>query len=417
MTPDQLEDAWAAGRIVPLAAPQDQTELAGAWGKEGPGPVLEGLQRCFGPGVVVGSGGSSGRRRWCLQPLRHLQASADATGAWLQQQGLDPAACLHLNPLPMHHVSGLLPLVRARRWGCDQRSIAPDLMRDPEALVAALLLPADRPLLLSLVPTQLQRLMASDQGLAWLRRLAVIWVGGAPLLEAEAARARAEGLRLAPCYGATETAGMVCVLAPERFLAGAGGCGHPLGDGGLRIEVSSGAIAVRCARLSPGFLAQGELYPLPASGDIEPLGGSWWESGDAGRLGPEGLRVLGRLDGAIHSGGETLFPEVLEERLQAEAKAAGLPLRAVLLLSQVDPEWGQRLVALVRAVDGVPLALEELQALTWRWKPAERPRRWHWCPRLAPTANGKWQRSYWQQWLISLQADTSRPHHDLPHRH
>ena len=40
-----------------------------------------------GPGVVLASGGSSGRRRWCLQPHRHLQQAAAATGRWLQQQG------------------------------------------------------------------------------------------------------------------------------------------------------------------------------------------------------------------------------------------------------------------------------------------------------------------------------------------
>ena len=39
--------------------------------------------------------------------------------------------------------------------------------------------------LLSLVPTQLHRLLADPAGVDWLRGFAVIWVGGAPLASAE----------------------------------------------------------------------------------------------------------------------------------------------------------------------------------------------------------------------------------------
>jgi o-succinylbenzoate---CoA ligase len=74
MNVEQLRQAWAAGRIVPLAAAEHRAELAAALGPADPAAVLEPLQRQWGPGVLVGSGGSSGRRRWCLQPLSHLQA-------------------------------------------------------------------------------------------------------------------------------------------------------------------------------------------------------------------------------------------------------------------------------------------------------------------------------------------------------
>jgi O-succinylbenzoic acid--CoA ligase len=411
MRPDLLQGAWAAGRIVPLATAQQRAELAVALGPGDRRGVLEPLQRQWGPGVLVGSGGSSGGRRWCLQPLSHLQASAAATGRWLEGVEIDPAACLHLNPMPLHHVSGLLPLVRARQWACGHLPIAPVLLRDPEALAAALPVPSDRPTLISLVPTQLQRLMAAPAGLAWLRQLAVIWVGGAPLPQVAAARARAEGLRLAPCYGATETAAMVCALAPERFLAGAAGCGLQLADVELRFEPDTGAIAVRTARLSPGWLERGELRPLPGCEPGASGRQGWWRSGDGGRLTPEGLLVLGRLDGALHSGGETVFPEVLEERLLAAAQVAGLPLEAVLLLPEDDPEWGQRLVALVRPAPAPTGAQESLlaslAALTRPWLPAERPRRWLLCPELACSAHGKWQRGHWRGWLTSLEAGRS----------
>ncbi|WP_216903992.1 AMP-binding protein [Synechococcus sp. CCY 9618] len=392
-----LEAAWRERRLVALAGPGQRRDLALALGPcAGPG---EPLGR-FGAAVVLGSGGSAGQRHWCLQPLAHLQAAADATADWLLARGLEPADCLHLDPLPLHHVSGLLPLVRARRWGAELGWLAPALMRSAALLAEACPLPRDRPVLLSLVPTQLARLLASPAGIDWLAGCAVIWVGGAALPASLAEAARRARLPLAPCYGATETAAMVCALPPERFLAGGIGCGDPLAGVALRLDGSTAAVEVRSDRLSPGYLEAGRFLPLP----LQP--GGWWRSGDAGRIGPQGLEVLGRLDGALHSGGETVFPERLEERLQAAAARRGAPLEALLLLARPDPEWGERLEALVRPCrgDDGPRLLQLLQSIVSGWPPAERPRRWHLCPALAPTAAGKWERGRWQRWLDSLEA-------------
>jgi O-succinylbenzoic acid--CoA ligase len=188
---------------------------------------------------------------------------------------------------------------------------------------------------------------------------------------------------------------MVTAQSPVDFLAGAAGCGRPLADVRLRTG-EAGALEVRTARLSTGWLAGGVLQPLPLDGE------GWWRSGDAAVLADDGsVQLLGRLDGALLSGGETVFPESLEERLLAEAVAAGLPLTALLLLGEDDPEWGQRLVALVRPVKGAAAAplLADLAALVAAWPPAERPRRWLACPALAPSATGKWQRGRWRLWL------------------
>ena len=396
-----LEAAWSAGRAVGLAHPADREALMAAIGS---GAALA----PWDAAVVLGSGGSSGGRRWCVQPLAHLQASADATATWLHAQGLEPAACLHLDPLPLHHVSGLLPLVRCRRWGAALRLLPPELLRDPSLLAAACPLPAERPVLLSLVPTQLGRLMARPEGLSWLRGCRVIWVGGAALPAPLAEQARLQGLRLAPCYGATETAAMVAALAPERFLAGEAGCGAGFPDAELRLAAAApaalalgtdppgaAALEVRTARLSPGWLEAGRLLPLPRDGE------GWWRSGDAARLEEGRLTVLGRLDGALQSGGETVFPELLEGRLLAAAAAAALPLEAVLLLGLPDAEWGERLVALVRPgpeADAAAL-IRALKQITARWWPAERPRHWQLCPSLAATAAGKWERARWRHWL------------------
>ena len=103
------------------------------------------------------------------------------------------------------------------------------------------------------------------------------------------------------------------------------------------------------------------------------------------------LMLLGRLDGAIHSGGITVFPEQLEVRLMAAAQEVGLPLKAVLFLGVHDPEWGDAEALLLR-----------LQAMTDCWLPPERPQRWHHCADLASTTAGKWERARWRTWLKDL---------------
>lgn len=391
-----IERIWGQGGCVALAGPGERQRLADELAAAG---ALD-----PGPAVLLGSGGSAGARRWCLQPLAHLQASARATGAWLEGLGLDPATCLHLNPLPLHHVSGLLPLVRCRIWGAELRWLAAEAMRDPRRLVAGCPLPSDRPVLLSLVPTQLLRLLEDPAGLDWLAACRLIWLGGAALPADLAARARAAGLPLAPCYGATETAAMVCVQSPQRFLAGEPGCGTPLADVRLRLDPRSGAVEVATPRLSPGCLRHGRFEPLLRTDD------GWWRSGDAGRLDAAGLQILGRLDGAIHSGGETVFPEQLEARLLAGARESGLPLATLLLLAEPDPVWGQRLAALVRPQPGgdAEALIAALRRQVGTWPPAERPRRWLACPTLAATEAGKWRRGQWQEWLQGQQ-DTLAP--------
>ena len=382
-----MEQLRGRGGILGLATGQELEALELALGEGDP----EGL--ALAPALALGSGGSMGRRRWCLQPLAHLEASAAATGTWLQGLGIDPSRALVVNPLPWHHVSGLMPWLRSQCWGAEHRWLPPAQLRHLEAL--PLPSPSGGAALLSLVPTQLHRLLAQPVGMRWLREFAVIWVGGAPLAEADAVRSRELGLRLAPCYGATETGSMVAALAPEAFLEGQEGCGLPLPHAELRIAPGSGAVEVRTSSLSPGHLEGGRLLTL------ERDTAGWWRTGDGGRLDPGGLTLLGRLDGAFNSGGETVFPEQVEQALKALAAQRGLPLQALLLLARPDPEWGQRLVALVRGQeksDGEEL-LAALRALASGLPPAQRPREWRFCSQLVPNALGKWERSRWQAWL------------------
>jgi o-succinylbenzoate---CoA ligase len=388
----RLQQAWGRGELAAVVAPQEEALLRAAL--PGPEPWPAGGLSDLGSAVVLGSGGSSGGRRWCVQPLSRLQRAAEATGLWLEAIGLDRSRLELFNALPLHHVSGLMPVLRARAWGAPLRWLPPAWLRQPTLLAAEALPAPGREALLSLVPTQLQRLLDHPDGVAWLQRFSLIWVGGATLPPEQAQRARMAGLRLSPCYGSTETGALVAALPPERFLAGEGGCGQALPHAALRLRAGDGALQIRASSLAAGFLADGALVPLP-------LQRGWWSSGDAARLGPGGLQLLGRLDGAISSGAETVFPEQVRQRLLALSAAAGLPVRELLLLAEPDPLWGERLAALVRLEAGAePAALERLAALAGGLPPQERPRRWLLCPELARNGLGKWER---QRWIRELQ--------------
>jgi O-succinylbenzoic acid--CoA ligase len=393
------------GGVVGVAPALEMGALREALGVSPGGGPLELAD--LGPAVVMGSGGSTGGRRWCLQPLAQLETSAAATGTWLRGVGIDPSLALVVNPLPWHHVSGLMPWLRARQWGAEHLWLAPAQLRQPEELREGLPLPRHRPALLSLVPTQLHRLLANPAGVDWLRGFALIWVGGAPLTAADRTRAREAGLPLAPCYGSTETASMVTALPPEGFLRGQNGCGQPLPHAELRIASTLEAVEVRAASLSPGYVQAGQLRPLTAGAGLAGgagLGGGWsggwWRSGDRGRLDADGLTVLGRLDGAVHSGGETVWLEEVELKLRTLAEQRGLPLAALLLVPQPDPEWGQRLVALVREAGGSDARdlMDALKGLARTLPPAQRPRDWRCCQDLEPNALGKWERQRWRIW-------------------
>ena len=189
---------------------------------------------------------------------------------------------------------------------------------------------------------------------------------------------------------------MVTAMPPDRFLAGEPGCGDPLVDVELRLA-ADGALEVRTDRLALGRWSGDQPDRWAPLSDAD----GWWRSGDRATLTP-GLQIAGRIDGAIHSGGETVFPEQLEGRLMAAMQALSLPVSTVLLLGIDDPEWGKRLVALVGSSDAA--VVPRLATLTRSWSPAETPRRWVLCPDLAPSALGKWQRQRWRDWLQRLDA-------------
>ncbi len=74
----------------------------------------------------------------------------------------------------------------------------------------------------------------------------------------------------------------------------------------------------------------------------------WYPTGDLGSLDGNGmLTVEGRADAVIITGGENVHPEPVERRLEQHPAIAEAGI-----IGRDDPEWGQRVVALVVLAGG-----------------------------------------------------------------
>lgn len=280
------------------------------------------------PATVLFTSGSTGRPKAVLHTAGNHYFSARGANANL------PLAPGHrwLLSLPLYHAGGLAILWRSALAGA---ALALDDPGTPLAASMADLAPSH----LSLVPTQLRRLMAAPTPPAG-GRLAGILVGGAALPPGLLAEARARGLPVVATYGCTEAASQVTATATDDPPAALQTAGRVLAHRAVRIA-ADGEILVRGRTLAAGYLEGDAVVPLTDAA-------GWYHTGDLGAWDDTGrLRITGRRDGLIISGGENIHPEAVEIALGA---LAGIGRCAVVGVP--DPDLGHRPVAFVELADG-----------------------------------------------------------------
>ena len=317
--------------IVPLDAGLPPARLAELIGVLRPGSVedAEGVTTvrsgagegvAEGTAVIVGTSGSTGVPKGVelsAAALRHsARACMDRVGARPGERWL---CCL-----PVTHVAGLAVLVRSLTGGTE-----PVLAEHADAKTVT----ASGCAHVSLVPTQLQRLLLQTG--TPLAGFSSVLLGGAAAPAGLLAAARDAGVPVVTTYGMTETCGG-CVYD-----------GVPLD--GVRAEVrDDGRIWINGPVLFSGYLRGPRA---PADG--------WFRTGDLGALDAAGrLTVRGWADDVINTGGHKVVPGEVAAALQA---CPGV--RDAAVVGQPDPEWGERVVAVVVPADpGDPPALELLRS-------------------------------------------------------
>lgn len=330
---------------------------------DGSGPALAPLRPGSAPpagvtvpdavALVVTTSGSTGDPRAVLLDEAALRASAAATHDRLGGPGR------WLLTLPLHHVAGLQVVVRSLLAGAEPVVVPAAAGFYPVAVAAALAaLPVDaRPRYGSVVPTQLHRILAcAPQDVRPWTDLDAILVGGATTTPALLDRAREAGLRVVTTYGATETAGG-CVYD-----------GVPLAGTRARTD-GDGVVHLSGPTLARGYLGRADL---DAAVFAEHEGARWFRTGDLGELRDGVLRVHGRADDVVVTGGVKVAPAAVEAVLTELAGVA-----QVCVVGVPDEEWGQRVVAVVvPAAVGPAPGLDEVRDVVRRTLgPAAAPRR------------------------------------------
>ena len=169
-------------------------------------------------------------------------------------------------------------------------------------------------------------------------------VGGASFDPALRARAGEAGVRVVSTYGMSETSGG-CVYD-----------GMPLDGVAVKIG-ADGLVRLAGPVLFDGYAGDPELT-------ASVMEGGWFVTSDLGEIDHDGrLRVLGRADDVVNTGGVKVPASAVARRLRAHpsvtaAEVVGVP----------DPEWGERVVAVVVGALGLDEARD--------WVAAEQPRTW-----------------------------------------
>lgn len=282
------------------------------------------------PASVIHTSASSGKPKAALHSLSNHWHNATGSAVNLP---FGPGDCWLLS-LPLYHIGGYAMLFKSLIGG-GALAVGDPATGIEESLDAY---PVTH---LSLVPTQLYRLLRTPRGPELLGGLKAILLGGSSASMTLLEDAIAARLPVYLTYGSTEMGSQVSTSS--RPLS------SPSKDSGSVLqyrEVSispEGEILVRGECLFTGYLrhtTKGRGFRLEMSRDRE----GWFHTGDIGSLTADGvLSVLGRKDNMFISGGENLHPEEIEKTL------ATLPgIEEALVVPVPDREYGMRPLAWIR---------------------------------------------------------------------
>jgi O-succinylbenzoic acid--CoA ligase len=224
----------------------------------------------------------------------------------------------------------------------------------------------ETPTFLSLVPTQLHRLVGDPVQAAAVASCHTVLLGGGAIDPALRRQAEDLGINIVATYGASETAGG-CVYD-----------GVPL-DG---VEV---AIAT-----DSRVLLAGPMLFTRYDGDPQltrrTLLDGWFLTSDTGRLDEHGrLEITGRMDDVVISGGVNIPLAAVAARLREH-----ILVDQVELFGAPDPEWGQKLVAVIVGAgteEGLRDWVSDVHPRSWA------PREVVWVDALPLLPNGKVDRA------------------------
>ncbi len=226
--------------------------------------------------------------------------------------------------LPLYHVSGISIVCRCFL------AQATLVIAGEEDL--AEVIRRSKPTHISLVATQLYRLLEDKANHVLLKSLGYILLGGSAIPASLLEKTLFLGLPVYTSYGLTETSSQV---ATGKVETADKPCAKILPYRQLKID-NDGQILIKGEVLFKGYLHQNKIT-LPLTQD------GWFKTGDLGKLENGRLSVLGRADNMFVSAGENIQPEEIENVLMRMSA-----VRQVVVVAKEDREYGLRPIAFVR---------------------------------------------------------------------
>ncbi len=317
---------------------------------------------------LVYTSGTTGQPKGAILSRRAFIASANEACDWLQIHPNDR----WLLSLPLAHVGGLSVLMRT--WLRHASVIIPPANSSSfDAHDFSRVCQETNATLVSLVPTQLQRLCS--QALPAPPHLRCALLGGAPTPLALVAQATELGFRVARTYGLTELCSIVASDAPraEALRATIPSTDELPLHTHVQARISEdGRLMLRGASLFSGYWGQPQLTAR-----------DWFTTEDLAELEDGRLRILGRADDAIVTGGEKVHPVIVEAAL-----LACMGIEQACVFARPSPEWGQEVCAALVTTPGFSLA-EAVSRLRESLPSFNIPRAWVCVSRLPTNPNGK----------------------------
>jgi len=325
----------------------------GAWAHLGENPQFSTpAEKQLQGKLLIPTGGSSGNTKFAIHDRDTLHAAVCGVADFFSDRSKAFTRFNYCHDLPLHHVSGWMQVFRSflsgGRYflGKDARMHWKDL---------------DAGRFLSVVPTQLRKMLADPERQKTVQAADIIVVGGGPCPVGLLRDCLSSEILPWVTYGMTETLGMIAgkqIRTIEDLERAATVFPHAkvsvVNDKSETVDaMERGEIVVASPALCRGY-----FFRNCCGVQIDLLGKNSLSTRDWGSLDHDGnLHVWGRMDQLIITGGEKVNPREIEAAIEGNTQ-----IKDAYVGSLPDEEWGQRVVCIYVAKPGVNVCLKELEA-------------------------------------------------------
>ena len=321
--------------------------------------------------IMIPTGGSSGKIKFAIHTWQTLTASVQGFTEYFSIDSVN-SFCI----LPLYHVSGLMQFMRSLTTG--GKLVISTSKKLENCQIPNI---KTEEFFISLVPTQLQKLLQNIELTQWLSKFSTVLLGGAPPWEELLEKARFHQIRLAPTYGMTETASQIATLKPDEFLKGKFNSGKILPHAKIIIDNQPGNINIQSQSLALGYYPQ--IWENRNNFVVDDIG--FLDNQDY-------LHIIGRNSDKIITGGENVYPTEIESAIRKTQMVID-----VCVIGIADKHWGQALTAIYIPNNQNISYLEIQSQLKNQLSKFKIPKHWISLPELPRNTQGKINRQQLQK--------------------